>query len=42
MADLLVVLDILFSLFFVGPFTVLFWRGTFVSLVNVFIKGRYI
>lgn len=39
MADLLVVLDILFSLFFVGPFTVLFWRGTFVSLVNVFIKG---
>ena len=39
MADLLLVLDILFSLFFVGPFTVLYWRGTFVSLVNVFITG---
>lgn len=39
MADLLLVLDILFSLFCVGPFTVLYWRGTFVSLVNVFITG---
>ena len=41
MADLLLVLDILFSLFFVGPFTVLYWRGTFVSIVNVFITGNY-
>jgi len=36
---LLLLLDILFSLFFVGPFTVLYWRGTFVSIVNVFITG---
>ena len=41
MAELLLVLDILFSLFFVGPFTVLYWRGTFVSIVNVFIIGKY-
>ena len=40
MAELLLVLDILFSLFFVGPFTVLYWRGTFVSIVNVFIIGK--
>ena len=32
-------LDILFSLFFVGPVTVLYWRGTFVSLFNFFISG---
>ena len=37
---LLLLLDILFSLFFVGPFTVLYWRGTFVSIVNVFITGK--
>jgi len=32
-------LDILFSLLFVGPFTVLYWRGTFVSTYNFFISG---
>ena len=32
-------LDILFSLLFVGPFTVLYWRGTFVSTYNIFISG---
>lgn len=31
-------LDILFSLLFVGPFTVLYWRGTFVSIFNFFIS----
>jgi len=31
-------LDILFSLLFVGPFTVLYWRGTFVSTFNFFIS----
>jgi len=33
----LVIVDILFSLFFVGPFTVLYWRGTFVGLYNLFL-----
>ena len=35
----LVIVDILFSLFFVGPFTVLYWRGTFVGLYNLFLAG---
>jgi len=37
--NVLVYLDILFSLFFVGPFTVLYWRGTFVTIYNFFISG---
>ena len=36
------ILDVFFSLFFVGPFTVLYWRGTFVTLTNLFITGRYL
>ena len=32
-------LDILFSLLYVGPLTVLFWRGTFVSLYTFFVSG---
>ena len=38
--NLLAFLDICMSLFFVGPFTVLYWRGTFVSLYNFFISGN--
>ena len=37
--NVLVLLDILFSLFFVGPFTVLYWRGTFVTIYNFFMSG---
>ena len=37
--NVLVLLDILFSLFFVGPFTILYWRGTFVTIYNFFISG---
>ena len=35
-----IILDIFLSLFFVGPFTVLFWRGTFVGLYQIFISGN--
>ena len=38
-SNVLVLLDILLSLFFVGPFTVLYWRGTFVTIYNFFMSG---
>jgi len=37
-AGLLSSLDLCFSIFFVGPFTVLFWRGTFNTLADTAFK----